>query len=129
MATFDLFAAHFFLQTLPFLQLSDSLSASPTTKFLLGVTAFNLGLGYAQDAQAAVKAKNNADACAATKSAEDYFATAQINVPAGATLATAGNLNNDVGLPMTLFGLEAANRFGALELETSAPRSSRAPGR
>src|SRR5262252_1144668 len=39
----------------------------------------------------------------------------------GATLATAGNLNNDVGLPMTLFGLEPEHRFGVLELGTNAP--------
>jgi UDP-N-acetylmuramoyl-tripeptide--D-alanyl-D-alanine ligase len=39
----------------------------------------------------------------------------------GAILATAGNLNNDVGLPMTLFGLEPEHRFGVLELGTNAP--------
>ncbi|MFL5582333.1 MAG: tetratricopeptide repeat protein [Gemmatimonadaceae bacterium] len=72
-----------YLQALQFLTLSDSLAASGTTKFLVGVSAFQLGLGFAQEAQAAVKAKKNAAACAATRSANEHFATAQINVPQG----------------------------------------------
>ena len=73
-----------YLQGLQFLTLSDSLSASGTTKFLIGVSSFQLGLGYAQEAQAEVKAKRNAGACSATRSAIDHFATASINVPIGA---------------------------------------------
>jgi tetratricopeptide (TPR) repeat protein len=72
-----------FLRALSFLALADSLRPAETSKFLLGVTAFQLGLGYAQEAQAAVKAKKNAAACAATRSANEHFATAQINVPQG----------------------------------------------
>ena len=35
---------------------------------------------------------------------------------AGATLATRGNLNNHIGVPLTLFRLEAAHRFAVIEM-------------
>ena len=35
---------------------------------------------------------------------------------AGPTCATHGNLNNDIGLPMTLFGLERPHRFAVIEM-------------
>lgn len=73
-----------FLQALPFLSLSDSLSANNTTKFLLGVTSFNLGLGYLQDVQREQRARNRAAACSAARTVTDYFNTAQINLPRGA---------------------------------------------
>jgi UDP-N-acetylmuramoyl-tripeptide--D-alanyl-D-alanine ligase len=38
----------------------------------------------------------------------------------GAVHATKGNLNNDVGVPMTVFGLEPEHRFGVFELGTSS---------
>jgi UDP-N-acetylmuramoyl-tripeptide--D-alanyl-D-alanine ligase len=38
----------------------------------------------------------------------------------GAVHATAGNLNNDVGVPMTLFGLEPEHRFAVVEVGTNA---------
>jgi UDP-N-acetylmuramoyl-tripeptide--D-alanyl-D-alanine ligase len=37
------------------------------------------------------------------------------------TLATAGNLNNDIGLPLTLFQLEDTHRFAVLELGANHP--------
>jgi len=39
---------------------------------------------------------------------------------AGPTHATAGNLNNTLGLPLTLLGLTAAHRFAVIELGASA---------
>lgn len=40
---------------------------------------------------------------------------------AGARLATPGNLNNDVGVPLTLLRLRAAHRAAAIELGTNHP--------
>jgi UDP-N-acetylmuramoyl-tripeptide--D-alanyl-D-alanine ligase len=40
---------------------------------------------------------------------------------AGRVLATEGNLNNQVGLPLTLFGLRAQHRYAVLELGMSRP--------
>jgi UDP-N-acetylmuramoyl-tripeptide--D-alanyl-D-alanine ligase len=45
---------------------------------------------------------------------------AAILTAAGPTHATAGNLNNTLGLPLTLLGLTAAHRFAVLELGASA---------
>ena len=39
----------------------------------------------------------------------------------GSTLATLGNLNNAFGVPLTLFSVEADNRFAVIELGTSSP--------
>jgi len=39
----------------------------------------------------------------------------------GATYATAGNLNNRIGLPATVFALEASHRFVVLEMGTNLP--------
>jgi UDP-N-acetylmuramoyl-tripeptide--D-alanyl-D-alanine ligase len=41
-------------------------------------------------------------------------------VAKGAVHASAGNLNNDVGVPMTLFGLESAHRYAVVEVGTNA---------
>ena len=41
-------------------------------------------------------------------------------VKSGAVHATAGNLNNDVGVPMTLFGLEESHRYAVIEVGTNA---------
>jgi UDP-N-acetylmuramoyl-tripeptide--D-alanyl-D-alanine ligase len=41
---------------------------------------------------------------------------AAILTRAGATLATRGNLNNHIGVPLTLFRLEAAHRFAVIEM-------------
>jgi UDP-N-acetylmuramoyl-tripeptide--D-alanyl-D-alanine ligase len=38
----------------------------------------------------------------------------------GAVHATVGNLNNDVGVPMTLFGLEDSHRYAVIEVGTNA---------
>jgi len=40
---------------------------------------------------------------------------------AGKTLATTGNLNNHIGLPLTLLRLEADHQFGVIEMGTSMP--------
>lgn len=45
--------------------------------------------------------------------------TAAILVPMGETLATRGNLNNHIGVPLTLFGLKPAHRYGVIELGAS----------
>ncbi len=45
---------------------------------------------------------------------------AAILAAAGPTHATAGNLNNTLGLPLTLLGLTSAHRFAVLELGASA---------
>lgn len=39
----------------------------------------------------------------------------------GSTHATAGNFNNDLGLPLTLLGLRESHRWAVLELGASAP--------
>lgn len=41
---------------------------------------------------------------------------ASIFSEAGPTLATLGNKNNDIGVPLTLFRLEAAHKYGVFEL-------------
>jgi len=41
-------------------------------------------------------------------------------VATGSVHASAGNLNNDVGVPMTLFGLEEVHRYAVVEVGTSA---------
>ena len=42
-----------------------------------------------------------------------------IMVRMGSTLATRGNLNNHIGVPLTLFGLERAHQYGVIELGAS----------
>ena len=42
--------------------------------------------------------------------------TATILAQAGNCLATRGNLNNHIGVPLTLFRIEAANRFAVIEI-------------
>ena len=44
---------------------------------------------------------------------------ASILSQAGNTLATRGNLNNHIGVPLTLFRLDAANRFAVVEIGTN----------
>lgn len=44
---------------------------------------------------------------------------ASILAQAGPTLATEGNLNNHIGVPLTLFRLDPQHRFGAIELGAS----------
>lgn len=39
----------------------------------------------------------------------------------GATLATSGNMNNDIGMPLTLLALEAAHRYAVIEMGTNHP--------
>jgi UDP-N-acetylmuramoyl-tripeptide--D-alanyl-D-alanine ligase len=46
---------------------------------------------------------------------------AQILRGQGATLATRGNLNNDIGLPLTLLELDAGHRFAVIEMGTNHP--------
>lgn len=45
--------------------------------------------------------------------------TAAILVQMGQTLATHGNLNNHIGVPLTLFGLNPEHRYGVIELGAS----------
>ncbi|MBW4935629.1 UDP-N-acetylmuramoyl-tripeptide--D-alanyl-D-alanine ligase [Marinobacter sp. F4206] len=45
--------------------------------------------------------------------------TAAILARMGPTLATRGNLNNHIGVPLTLFGLTPDHRYGAIELGAS----------
>lgn len=40
---------------------------------------------------------------------------------AGATLATQGNLNNDIGMPLTLLRLSPEHRFGVIEMGANHP--------
>lgn len=46
---------------------------------------------------------------------------AAILVEHGATLATAGNLNNDIGMPLTLLNLRATHRFAVIEMGMNHP--------
>lgn len=39
----------------------------------------------------------------------------------GATLATVGNLNNDIGVPLTLFNLDESHRYAVIEMGANAP--------
>jgi predicted Zn-dependent protease/TolB-like protein len=57
-------------------QESDKLSASPTAKFFIGVSAFSVGIDALQDAQ---KRKN----CPLARSAQEMMLLTQINMPAG----------------------------------------------
>ncbi len=41
--------------------------------------------------------------------------------PCGETLVTRGNLNNDIGVPLTLSGLSAGHRFAVIELGANHP--------
>jgi len=41
-------------------------------------------------------------------------------VATGTVHASAGNLNNDIGVPMTLFGLEARHKYAVVEVGTNA---------
>ena len=45
--------------------------------------------------------------------------TAAILVRMGDTLATRGNLNNHIGVPLTLFGLKPSHQYGVIELGAS----------
>lgn len=46
---------------------------------------------------------------------------ATILAAAGPTLATKGNLNNDIGVPLTLFELEQQHRYAVIEMGASGP--------
>lgn len=63
-------------KAIPLLTFADSLGAGENAKFLLGVTAFQIGISAAQEA-------GTAKTCDLAREAQDNFATAQINVPAG----------------------------------------------
>ena len=39
----------------------------------------------------------------------------------GATLATRGNMNNDIGMPLTLLELDASHRYAVIEMGTNHP--------
>jgi UDP-N-acetylmuramoyl-tripeptide--D-alanyl-D-alanine ligase len=47
--------------------------------------------------------------------------TASILKVSGATLATRGNLNNDIGMPLTLLELDASCRYAVIEMGTNHP--------
>jgi tetratricopeptide (TPR) repeat protein len=63
-------------KAIPLLTLADSLGAGPNAKFLLGVTAFQIGVAAAQEAAPA-------KSCELAREAQANFAVAQVNVPAG----------------------------------------------
>jgi TPR repeat protein len=63
-------------KAVPVLQLADSLGAGPNAKFLLGVTAFQIGITAAQQV-------GDTKSCELSKKAQDNFAIAQVNVPPG----------------------------------------------
>ena len=46
---------------------------------------------------------------------------AAILTPCGDTLVTRGNLNNDIGVPLTLSGLSSAHRYAVIELGANHP--------
>lgn len=46
---------------------------------------------------------------------------AAINAQRGATLATQGNLNNDIGVPLTLLRLAPEHRYAVIEMGASGP--------
>jgi UDP-N-acetylmuramoyl-tripeptide--D-alanyl-D-alanine ligase len=46
---------------------------------------------------------------------------AAILAEAGATLATRGNLNNHIGVPVTLLGIDATHRFAVIEMGANHP--------
>lgn len=47
--------------------------------------------------------------------------TAAILAQAGSTLATRGNLNNHIGVPLTLLRIEPSHRFAVIEIGTNHP--------
>jgi UDP-N-acetylmuramoyl-tripeptide--D-alanyl-D-alanine ligase len=58
---------------------------------------------------------------AAGKTTTKTLAAAAVGALFGPTLVTAGNLNNRIGVPMTLLTLDAGHRAMVLELGTSVP--------
>ena len=66
-----------FERAIGILMTADSLAPTPTTKFLLGASAFQLG-------DVAVRENQKAKDCDLVTTAEEAFTTAQINIPAGA---------------------------------------------
>ena len=46
---------------------------------------------------------------------------ANILSPLAPVLATRGNLNNDIGVPLTLFNIDAEHRFGVIEMGANHP--------
>ena len=76
-----------FMRALPFLGFADSVSTSPASAFLVGVTHFNIGISAAQDAP---KAKN----CDLARLAQSSFNTASIYTPKGGSTnpAAAGQI-------------------------------------
>lgn len=68
------------------------------------------------------RAESGADLIAVTGSSGKTTVremTASILAELGATLATEGNLNNHIGVPLTLFRLSSEHRFGVIELGAS----------
>jgi UDP-N-acetylmuramoyl-tripeptide--D-alanyl-D-alanine ligase len=77
-----------------------------------------------QDAARAARAQSSARFVALTGSngkTTTKQMLAAILSRAGSTLATAGNFNNHIGLPLTLLRLEKTHRYAAIELGTSMP--------
>ncbi|HEX5092403.1 MAG TPA: UDP-N-acetylmuramoyl-tripeptide--D-alanyl-D-alanine ligase [Burkholderiales bacterium] len=56
-----------------------------------------------------------------TTTKEMLAAILRAHAGADAVLATAGNLNTDIGVPMTLLGMSAAHRYCAIELGMNHP--------
>lgn len=69
----------------------DSLAASPTTKFFVGLSAFSIGSAALSEVSELQKAKkpDKAKICEDLNTAKDMWATAQIAMPAG------GSVNKD----------------------------------
>ncbi len=84
-------------------QTVDAVVPSPQTKFYVGVAAFSIGNDAVTNVQKLIKGTPSKDdkakACAEVKVAEDNFATAQINMPAGGAYdkATAGQIMGALG--------------------------------
>ncbi len=77
---------------------ADSLAPSATAHFFIGVTAVQLAVDAMRSAQSDAQAKQTDQACADAKKAQDYFAQANIHMPAGGSVdaQTAGAVMNAV---------------------------------
>jgi tetratricopeptide (TPR) repeat protein len=80
-------ARDIFAMAMRYLTLSDSLTATPTAKFLLGVSAFQIAISALQEAS---KSKS----CDLAKVGQQNFTIAQINLPSGGSVdpGTTGQL-------------------------------------
>lgn len=99
--------------------LVDSPTAPPELPQLVAGDTINALAGLAAGNRAESGAKLIAITGSSGKTTVKELAAAVL-VRMGRTLATHGNLNNHIGVPLTLLGLEPEHQYGVIELGASA---------